>query len=282
MEPAPYNGVERRKQGLTPEQRLEYDASNLIRIAQIKLGKDNVSPEEVLSFRTRPGEQSDEIARTTAILLKGKEPILQQTNETADAVQVAVAVTQSELSTELKKGLDQIKHDFNRKPDLHRGIEWIDVEKSLRADQATLERLIQDNAKGHAMNVFALEGGHYTFVTAQLDARKMDISHRNVMFDAQANKDNPSQDGENCNGNATDIAVTQMGAELADEYYHQQLRKLYGDRIKGWFYLKTDEQASKSTISCARYGRNNGVFYILANFHNINGSFRIMRKLKKV
>lgn len=160
-------------------------------------------------------------------------------------------------------------------PDLHPGIEWPNVERSLRADPTTLARLAEDNKKGHFMNVFAEEGDEYIFVTAQLHVTKMDASHRNVMFDKQAQSQYPYLE---CRGNAVDIAITQMGAELADGKYNEQLRSLY--EIDGWYWLKTSQEQRNRGYGLI--GENKGLSHITAHSSREYGAFRVSRKVKKI
>lgn len=188
--------------------------------------------------------------------------------------QVTAVVTQLELAPELAEGLAQIRQDIDSMPDLHPGIGWTVVERSLRNDTESLKAFIKANQNGYSVNVFGVEDCKLVFVTAQLDVSAITEKHRSIMFDAQAQREYPRYKAY---GNAVNIA-TEMGMELADEKYHEQLIALYGHRILGAFYLKTGEKIRQS--GGARCGDSKRVSIVDAHNHDYLLAARFLRRVE--
>ena len=183
-------------------------------------------------------------------------------------------VTQSkkELSPEeIDQYLGEFKTRFDALPELHKGIEWADVEKSLKADPEAVRKLMELDAAGFEMNVFSAKNdSEIQFRTAQLDITQIAPEYRTIMFDKKAQTDSP---GSNVNGNAVDIAAS-MGVELADKELYEKLR------VKnGWVWLKTDV-ATRETGS-AFNGDRVGVGSSGAGRHGVTGSFCAALRVKK-
>ena len=64
-----------------------------------------------------------------------------------------------------KTWLGDFKSRFDALPQLHKGVQWEDVEKSLKADPESMAKLQALDAKGHAMNVFGEEKGEFIFAS---------------------------------------------------------------------------------------------------------------------
>ena len=180
-----------------------------------------------------------------------------------------------ELSPELQAGLTELKANFDSLPALHPGIEWVDVERSLIADQEALMALIEDNADGFSMNVFGEEDGSYHFASAWTDYTKVREGYRTIMFDKQAQKAYPQ-----CavNGNAVDIA-SNRGAKLSPRSIHEKLIRATNGKMDGWCWLETDEATRKSGYAVD--GDSYGVDTRIAGSHYIYGSLRFSRRVKK-
>ncbi|MCX6734602.1 MAG: DUF4256 domain-containing protein [Candidatus Peregrinibacteria bacterium] len=239
------------------QEQLAFDAKNLIAIAEAqsaKLGKV-IDP---IDFSRR--EDDDISALRTAIAKEqGKvNPAVQDSGTPAP-----------ELSPE-QLWLGQLEARFNLLPQLHKNIQWIDVEKSLKADPESMLKLQALDEKGHSMNVFGEENGEFIFASAWDNYEQVSKDHRNIVFDKKA-EDNM------CNGNATDIAKA-LGVDLADPKLHEQLIRAI--KVNGWAWLKTDEATRK--IGAAFHGDHDGVYRNLANYHVDNGSFRAALRVKKI
>ena len=243
------------------EQRARAVADNALR-GNVPLGK--IDEMEI----DAQGEERDEIvvaAKDRIRALYGSEPA------EADLANL-------ELSLE-QVWFHEFKGRFDALPKLHKGIQWTDVEKSLKADSESAAKLMALDAKGHAMNVFGEEKGEFVFASGWTDYNEVAEDHRNIMFD-KATQDKRARDFPDgtCNGNATDI-VTAMSVELAEKALHEQLRKAVG--LNGWAWLKTDAATRKAGIaSCG--GSGGGVLTCGADSnYGGSGSFRASLRVKK-
>lgn len=176
-----------------------------------------------------------------------------------------------ELSPEeITKYLGEFKVRFDALPGLHKGVKWVDVEKSLKADPESMKKLMALDEKGHEMNVFGEKNGEIQFRSAQTDVTKIAAEHRTIMYDKKAQTDYPDY---RTNGNAENI-VKSMGIELADSELYQRFII-----EKGWVWLKTDVDTRKP--GNAFYGYNNGVYKCYADFRSDDGSFCASLRVKK-
>ncbi len=141
------------------------------------------------------------------------------------------------LAKEQKAELKLLKTNFDSLPELHEGIKWEDVDKSLKKSPDAINKLMALDEKGHKMTVFGENNGEIQFRSAQTDITKIAEEHRTIMYDKKAQTDYPAH---NVNGNAVDIAKS-MGVELADEELYERLRVK-----KGWVWLKTDADTRKT------------------------------------
>ncbi len=175
------------------------------------------------------------------------------------------------LTKEQKAELVMLKTRFDELPELHEGIKWEDVEKSLIASPDAISKLMALDEKGHQMNVFrAKNDGEIQFRSAQTDVNKIAPEHRNIMYDKKAERDRPQ---EQANGNAVDIARS-MGVELADRELYQQLRI-----PNGWVWLEIDAKTRKTDF--AFYGSLLGISKSNAFNHDGGGSFCAALRVKK-
>jgi hypothetical protein len=221
-------------------------------------------------LKLRPGDDRDVIiasvretsARINKFTIVESKP--EETTVTLDPIK------STELSPELTAGLEQIHKDFDSLPLLHPGIEWADVEKSLRVDQATLRELIEDNKDGFSMNVFGEEDGSFHFASAWTDYRNIKSEYRNIIFDKEAN---PAFNGRNAVAIAND-----RRAKMSPRSINQQLI-IATSNISGWCWYETDEATRKS--GDAVFGYDLGVVKISPNCRDTDGSLRFSRRVKK-
>ncbi len=251
---------ERQTEFASPEAKLAFDAKNLVEIARKQFERTGVQIEPI----TLAHREDDNI----------------------EALRIAIAEEQGatvehkpapELSPE-QLWLGQLQARFDSLPQLHEGVQWIDVENSLKADHESMVKLQNLDSKGHYMNVFGEENGEFIFASAWNDYKQVSADHRNIVFDKQA-QDNLARQfpDEICNGNATDIAEA-LGVDLADPKVHEQLRKAI--QVNGWAWLKTDEDIRK--VGVAFDGYRDRVFGTDPYSHVDDGSFRAALKVKKV
>ncbi len=210
-------------------------------------------------------------------LEKQVEAMQEETHVTLNAAARVGDEGKRELSPE-RVWLGQFKARFDSLPQLHEGVQWTDVEKSLKAYPESTAKLRALDAKGHNINVFGEENGEFVFASAWNTYGQVSLDHRNIVFDKPAQeyltKHFPSQ---KCNGNATDIVLS-IGADLADQELHEQLRKVIA--VSGWAWLRTDAATKKTGSALCGYG--DGVNGYDADNHDAGGSFRAALRVKKV
>jgi len=240
------------------EEELSANAKGLIAKAKTQSETLGVKVDPI-TFAQRAG---DDISALRAAILK------EQGEVTAPTL---------ELSPE-QLWLGELQSRFNSLPQLHEGVQWTDVEKSLKADPESMRKLQVLDEKGHDMNVFGQENGEFVFASGWNNYEQVSADHRNIVFDQQAQdyleKHYPA---ERFNGNAMDI-TKELGVDLADTKFHQQLIRAI--QVNGWAWLKTDE--AKRAVGCAFVGYFRGVNGDSADNHNASGSFRAALRVKKI
>lgn len=193
-------------------------------------------------------------------------------------------VTQKRVGAESKKELSpeevdafrgELKTRFDALPQLHNGVKWADVEKSLKADPESMAKLQALDANGHAMNVFGEEKGEFIFASGWDNYEKVSAEHRNIAYDLESQK-LAEKNGYNPKGNAMDIAKA-LGVDLADPNFHEQLRKAI--EVNGRAWVKTDAATRKSGY--AFFGYYGGICKYYAYDYNDDGSFRAALRVKK-
>lgn len=204
-----------------------------------------------------------------------------------------VAALTSEIHKQQEEALDKmpprerwfldLKSRFDALPELHEGIQWTDVERSLRADPETTAKLMVFDEKGHKMNVFGEEGDEFIFVSAWNKHQQVASDHKNIAYDTEGQK-LAEQQGYKPNGNAVSIIAKIMDASedeannyLADPKFHEQLRRAIA--VNGWAWLKTDAATRRTGV--ALYGNRNGINGGGAIPRDGDGSFRAALRVKK-
>lgn len=177
-----------------------------------------------------------------------------------------------------------LKTRFDDLPQLHEGVVWPDVQKSLIADPESMAKLQALDEKGHAMNVFGEENGEFIFASCWTDIEEVSADHKNITHDLKAQKLAEKQ-GHKPSSNAVSIIAKIMGVKedkasnyLADPKFHEQLIKVIA--INGGAWLKTDA-ATRETGS-ALCGNRYGIRKYDARDHGDLGSFRAAVRVKKV
>ncbi len=188
--------------------------------------------------------------------------------------------TKAELSPEqVEKWLGAFHARFDVTPHLHDGVDFVDVEKALRADPDAIRAFAELDQNGHETNVFGEDTKTFEIGTCAVEAA---TGHRNIVFDKAAQ--DLLGEGEKCNGNAVDLAK-EIGVDLMDEDQVKSLiRKLKKNdqrlNYNSWDWLKTDAATRKRGL--ALYVSYYAVDKITANLHDVNGAFRAVRRVNKV
>ncbi len=270
----PWDGVERRTKQLP----VGPTAFNIAKRA-VYAGKTGVDESDM-----RAGDlvNTDLRTRIDGILDLANRDEAKPDSEQADATvipttnQVAkLAETGKPELTPEQAYLAKFKTRFDSLPQLHQGIEWADVEKSLQKDPEQLRKLQILDEKGHRMNVFAEENGEFVFVSGWSDYNTVSPEHRNIAYDLEGQK-LAEKRGHKPTGNAVDI-IKSIGAEEADPKFHTQL--IRATNVNGWAWLKTDAATRKSGY--AFYGYRYGISTGNAFSYGGNSSFRAALRVKK-
>jgi hypothetical protein len=165
-------------------------------------------PVDELELREADVERVDELragAKAELLAMAG------YTTEKAATELTPVALEMEETKQELSpeqveaKWLDDFKSRFEALPELHKGIQWADVERSLKADPEAMRKLQALDEKGHAMNVFGEEKGEFIFASGWDNYEEVAAEHKNITYDLEGQK-LAEKSGYKPNGNAVDIA----------------------------------------------------------------------------
>ncbi len=179
------------------------------------------------------------------------------------------------LTKEQLAELKLLKTNFDALPQLHEGIKWEDVEKSLMASPDAINKLRALDEKGHKMNVFGEESGDFIFASGWENYQEVSADHRSITYDLEGQKI-AEKNGRKPIGNAVDIA-TAIGVDLANTKIHKKLLKTIN--VSGWAWLNT--YAITRISGNAKVGTNNGIFVDGAARYGINCSFRAALRVKK-
>jgi hypothetical protein len=216
----------------------------LARLAKAQEANPSITIEDLgtSKLKLREGDDREKIIQGVREAAAKLSPftVVENHIDPATTILVVNPIESIELSPELQAGLNQIRKDFDSLPKLHLGIEWGVVERSLRADPATLAQLIEDNKLGLSMNVFGEENGELHFASAWRDNRKVNKSLINITYH-----------------NAVDIAK-RLGATLSPRSINEQLIVGIDDVLYGWWLYETDELILG--LGYAIIGLQNGVF----------------------
>lgn len=204
-----------------------------------------------------------------------------------ERLEAVAVVEEKQLSPErVEVWLGEFKTRFYSLEALHKGIEWSDVEKSLRADPEAIREFQELDAHGHRMNVFGEKNGEYIIASAWNDYKEVSADHRNITYDLEAQKLVENNSNKRI-GNAVSILAKIKGIKedeadlyLADPSLHEQLRKVV--RLDGWAWLKIDVASRKQGLAPAGFKDGVGVGRVRVREHDATGSFRAERKVKKV
>lgn len=240
-------------------------------------------PVDKLTLRDSDAERADELraaAKKHLLAMAGftEEEAQENLSPVAEASVSSESALKKELSPEEMEAVwfGEFKTRFDALPKLHKGISWVDVEKSLKADPESMAKLQALDEKGHAMNVFGEENGEFIFASAWDNFEKVSAEHRNIAYDLEGQK-LAEKKGYKTTGNAVDI-VSLIGAGLADSSLHEKLRENVA--INGWAWLKTD--ASIREAGYVFYGYYDGVRKNVEYDLNAACSFRAELRVKKL
>lgn len=276
--PEGYEGPQKRRTEFGSEQeKLQYDAKNLLGLARVLYGKKQVTVHDVFGLASREDDDVEVLRKGVAVEIKGRsaaEP---------DTLMEGKKSAEELLPEQAQKWFGELKARFDAFPQLHKGIQWEDVEKLLKADPESMKKLQSLDEKGHNMNVFGEEDGEFVFASAWSSYEQVSPDHRNLAYDAEGQR-LAKESGYKPNGNAVRIIAKIMGVKedeatnyLADPKFHEQLRQSVA--INGWAWLKTDVATRK--IGYAFNGHNFGIYRGLAGSFDDDGSFRAVLRVKK-
>lgn len=278
--PEDFEGEQKRQTEFdSDEEKLTYDAKGLIEKARIQ-SKRLGQPVDPITLARRADDNMEALQAAIDKEQGAVRPAVDAVMASTDAL-----VTDSaELSPE-QVWLNQFKVRFDDPAlkKLHEGIQWTDIENSLKADPEAMRKLQALDEKGHAMNVFGEENGEFIFASAWDNYSKVSADHRNITYDLEGQILAESL-GYTPTGNAVSIIAAIMGVKedeaeryLADPALHEQLRKVIG--VNGFAWLKTDAATRKT--GRAFHGDGRGCYRYYANNYFGYGSFRAALRVKR-
>ena len=218
-------------------------------------------------------------------VLEGIGSLVDRKKAALTATTTEAPASKADLSPEQQQAqwLNELESRFNTLSKLHEGINWIDVEKALKADPESMAKLQALDAKGHQMNVFGEENDKFIFVSAWDRYEQVATDHRNITYDSKGQRLAEGK-GYSPNGNAMSIIADIMGVEedeainyLADPRFHKQLRKAIAVNGRAW--LKTDIVTRKTgkALSGYPYGINRIHAYLPYDARSFRAALRVKK-----
>ncbi len=187
-----------------------------------------------------------------------------------------IQVTLQEECSPEQKWFDDFKVRFDALSQLHKGVEWADVERTLEANKDGVKKLRLLDESGFEMNVFGEKDGYIIFRTAQTDVTRINKKFRSIMYDKKAQMDNPQK---RSNGNA-EALVEELGVELANLELYNKFKV-----SSGWLWISDNSPwingSSFRAMGMATYGHRTGDKGTNAHHFSPNGSLCVALRLKK-
>ena len=240
----------------SPEEKLGYDANNLIALAKDRLGKDKVSVREALDFATRDDDNLEDLRKAIAIKLKEKS---------SDAVEPAPAKPEKELSPEQKAVFfATLEKRIAGQPELYKGIQWPSVKNALKAaDKRLLYGLFQMEENGHEVGVereqrSGKNGFRFDSYAAESPAKIRNVHY----FDAEKIVKEWNSNGA--------VNLDLMTPEVFRELRAKGIIK----NNNSWDQLKTENPGTPENPGISFCGRDVGVDKNLVYRHSHHGGFR--------
>jgi hypothetical protein len=191
--------------------------------------------------------------------------------------EASILIAECNLSLQKKEWLLGFENRFEEKSNLHPGIKFEDVKRSLLLDPKSMEIFMFLDSFGHEMNVFGEEDGTFIFVSAWLDFKNVSPEHRWLIYDSLAKNEKEDYLNPLCRGDATSI-VHQLGVSLAYAKYHLKLIELYLVRGRAWLHTSRSDRIKGN----ANIGNVDSVFQVSPDVCFDFGSFRAMGFVKRV
>jgi hypothetical protein len=220
----------------------------------------------------------DKKAREEAMASIGKE-----LGENKDLSAEASAKVERELTPEQQEALmNTLKTRFANNMKLHEKLEWLNVEKALRANPESLWSLHQLESTGGEPDVIGEDETGFIFGDCSKESPE---GRRNVVFDKEAEEWLKANSPDAVfNGNAED-RVKEWGVDFMDEEQYNSLQKQISmDKHTSWSWLKTPADIRKSGGALSGYRFEVGVSVDRddVRLHNDNGGFRCVLRVPKV
>lgn len=143
-------------------------------------------------------------------------------------------LTEKEASQLLKI----LKSRFEKNPERHKAVKWIEIEERLKKSPGKLWSLNEMEKSGGEPDVIDYEGGEYIFCDYSEESPK---GRRSLCYDKKAWEERKEHKPK---GNAVDAAA-EMGAELLDEKQYRKLQELGEFDTKTSSWIKTPEKIRK-------------------------------------
>lgn len=178
--------------------------------------------------------------------------------------------------------LRALQSSFNANKNLHKGINWKDVEASLKASPEALWSLAQMESAGHAPDVYHDDESGYYFGTCSAETPE---SARNCVYDKEAadwlRTNHPDAQ---FNGSAVEMADAMGITLMSPEHYRDILQKKgkFDRNTWGWLLTQSDIRSSGGALLGYRYGGGVYIDQDDARDHNDDGAWRGSLRVKKV
>lgn len=178
--------------------------------------------------------------------------------------------------------LGALQSRFNANTNLHKGINWKDVEASLKASPEALWSLAQMESAGHAPDVYHNDESGYYFGTCSVETPE---SARNCVYDKEAAdwlRENAPQ--AVFNGSAVEMAEAMGITLMLPEHYRDILQKKgkFDKETWSWLLTQSDIRSSGRAVDGCRDGFGVNFNQRSANLHRDYGAWRGSLRVNKV
>ncbi|HAU39924.1 MAG: hypothetical protein UV80_C0002G0029 [Candidatus Peregrinibacteria bacterium GW2011_GWF2_43_17] len=148
---------ESRKPELSAEEKLAHDAKGLIDVAKRKYHRGIITVDEAFGMLSRGEDQKFHTDSAEGFKLKR-------------AISIEIKNGTLEFTEEQKALLSTIKTRFETQSTLHQGIQWMDVESSLRGNTEAFAALKYMEETGGEPDVLRVEGGEFVFTDTSAES----------------------------------------------------------------------------------------------------------------
>ncbi|MBU1992233.1 MAG: DUF4256 domain-containing protein [Patescibacteria group bacterium] len=250
-------------------------------INDIALGREAETDEDRGAVRNGARQEIERIANLT--IVKPEQGVEAEAGNSQEVTVEQGEQDKRELPPEQAgRILGALQSRFNANTNLHKGMDWKDVEASLKASPEALWSLAQMESAGHAPDVYHDDESGYYFGTCSLETPE---SARNCIYDKEAAEWLKIYHPDvQFNGSAVEMAEAMGIALMPPEHYENILQKKgkFDKSTWSWLLTQSNIRSTDRALGGSRCGDNLFVARGVAGGHNDNRGWRGTLRVNKV